>query len=238
MWRLGYKRPIFNCNGGSYGRTKLTRYDYASPGGQVAQNAGSQLGLNAKQSQQAISALLPAISSALKNNTGNPQGLQSLLGALQGGQHQQYLDQPDIYAQPQTRNAGNAILGKLFGSKDVSRAVAGRAAEQTGIGADVLKKMLPMVATMAMGSLSKQTRQPSMASQLAGLALGGGQRQSGGGLGSLLGALTGGNARRQRGYQQQQQQGMGFLGKMLDADGDGNMMDDVLGMAMKQFMKR
>jgi len=125
----------------------------------------------------------------------------------------------------------------LFGSKDVSRAVAGRAAEQTGIGADVLKKMLPMVATMAMGSLSKQTQQPSMASQLAGLALGGGRQQSGG-LGSLLGALTGGNARRQRGYQQQQQQGMGFLGKMLDADGDGNMMDDVLGMAMKQFMKR
>jgi len=206
-------------------------------GGQVAKNAGSQLGLNAKQSQSAIAALLPAISSALKNNTGNPQGLQSLLGALQGGQHEQYLDKPDIYANAGTRNAGNAILGKLFGSKEVSRAVAGRAAKQTGIGADILKKMLPMVATMAMGSLSKQTRQPSMASQLAGLALGGGGRQSGG-LGSLLGALTGGNARRQRGYQQQQQQGMGILGKMLDADGDGNMMDDVLGMAMKQFMKR
>jgi len=93
--------------------------------------------------------------------------------------------------------------------------------------------MLPMVAPMAMGSLSKQTQQPSMASQLAGLALGG-QQQSGG-LGSLLGALTGGNARRQRGYQQQQ--GMGILGKMLDADGDGNMMDDILGMAMKSMMK-
>ncbi len=208
-------------------------------GGQVAQNAGSQLGLNPKQSQQAISALLPAISSALKNNTNNPQGLQSLLGALQGGQHEQYLDQPDIYAQPQTRDAGNAILGKLFGSKEVSRAVAGRAAEQTGIGADVLKKMLPMVATMAMGSLSKQTRQPSVANQLAGLALGGGQQQSGGGLlGGLLGAALGGNKRRARGYEQQRQQGMGILGKMLDADGDGNMMDDVLGMAMKQFMKR
>jgi len=93
---------------------------------------------------------------------------------------------------------------------------------------------------MAMGSLTKQSQQPSMASQLAGLALGA-QNNSGqqsGGLGSLLGALTGGNARRQRGYQQQQQQGMGILGKMLDADGNGNMMDDVLGMAMKQFMKR
>jgi len=214
----------------------------SAQGGKVAKSAGSQLGLNAKQSQSAIAALLPAISSALKNNTGNPQGLQSLLGALQGGQHEQYLDKPDIYSNPQTRNAGNAILGKLFGSKEVSRAVAGQAAKQSGIGAGVLKKMLPMVAAMAMGSLSKQTRQPSMASQLAGLALGGGGgrgRQSGGGglLGGLLGAALGGNARRQRGYEQQRQQGMGFLGKMLDADGDGNMMDDVLKMAMKSMLK-
>ena len=206
-------------------------------GGKAAQNTGSQFGLNAKQSQGAIAALLPAISSALKQNTQQPQGLQALLGALQGGKHEQYLEKADMYGQPETTQQGNAILGHLFGSKEVSRAVAGHASKQSGIGADILKKMLPMVATMAMGSLSKQTRQPSMAQQLAGLALGGGQQQSGG-LGSLLGALTGGNARRQRGYEQQRQQGMGFLGKMLDADGDGSMMDDVLGMAMKQMMKR
>lgn len=209
----------------------------AAQGGKAPQNLGSQFGLNAKQSQGAIAALLPAISSALKKNTASPQGLQGLLGALQGGQHQQYLDNADMYAKPETVQDGNAILGHLFGSKDVSRAVAGHAAKQSGIGADVLKKMLPMVATMAMGSLSKQTQQPSMASQLAGLALGGGGQQQSGGLGSLLGALTGGNARRQRGYQQQQQKGMGILGNLLDADGDGNMMDDVLGMAMKQMMK-
>jgi len=214
----------------------------AAQGGKVAQSAGSQLGLNGKQSQQAIAALLPAISSALKMNTKNPQGLQSLLGALQGGQHEQYLDNADVYGQPDIRDQGNAILGKLFGSKEVSRAVAGRAAEQTGIGADILKKMLPMVATMAMGSLSKQTRQPSMAQQLAGLALGGGgaqnnrgQQQSG--LGGLLGGLLGGGRRQVRQQQQAQSQGMGILGNLLDADGDGNMMDDILGMAMKSMMK-
>ena len=89
---------------------------------------------------------------------------------------------------------------------------------------------------MAMGSLSKQTRQPNMASQLAGLALGGSSQQSAGG--GILGALLGGNKRRTRGYEQQRQQGMGILGNLLDADGDGNVMDDVLGMAMKQMMKR
>ena len=201
--------------------------------GAAAQQAGAQLGLNQSQSQSAIAALLPAISSALKQNTANPQGLAGLLGALQNGQHEQYLDNPQMLGQPQTINDGNAILGHLFGSKEVSRAVAGRASEQTGIGSDVLKKLLPLVATMAMGSLSKQTKAPTMQSALTGLAmqhLMGGQKKSG--LGAILGAVTGANGRQQRQTQQTHQQGMGIIGKMLDADGDGSMMDDILEMAM------
>lgn len=207
----------------------------SAQGGNVAQQAGAQLGLNQQQSQSAIAALLPAISSALKQNTGSPQGLAGLLGALQNGNHDQYLEKPEMLGQPASVTDGNAILGHLFGSKDVSRAVAGRASEQTGIGSDVLKKLLPLVATMAMGSLSKQTRQPTMQSALTGLAmqhLMGGNKQSG--LGSILGAVTGANARQQRQTQQTHQQGMGILGKLLDADGDGSMMDDVLRMAMNR----
>lgn len=207
----------------------------SAQGGNTAQQVGAQLGLNQQQSQSAIAALLPAISSALKQNTANPQGLAGLLGALQGGNHDQYLEKPETLGQAESITDGNAILGHLFGSKDVSRAVAGRASEQTGIGADVLKKLLPLVATMAMGSLSKQTRQPSMQSALTGLAmqhLMGGQKKSG--LGSILGAVTGANARQQRQAQQTHQQGMGIIGKLLDADGDGSMMDDVLRMAMNK----
>ena len=207
----------------------------SAQGGNTAQQVGAQLGLNQQQSQSAIAALLPAISSALKQNTANPQGLAGLLGALQGGNHDQYLEKPETLGQAESITDGNAILGHLFGSKDVSRAVAGRASEQTGIGADVLKKLLPLVATMAMGSLSKQTRQPSMQSALTGLAmqhLMGGQKKSG--LGSILGAVTGVNARQQRQAQQTHQQGMGIIGKLLDADGDGSMMDDVLRMAMNK----
>ena len=205
----------------------------SAQGGAAAQQAGAQLGLNQQQSQSAIAALLPAISSALKQNTASPQGLAGLLQALQGGQHEQYLENPQMLGQPETVNDGNAILGHLFGSKDVSRAVAGHAAQKTGIGADVLKKLLPLVATMAMGSLSKQTRQPDMKSALTGLAmqhLMGGQKKSG--LGAILGAVTGANGRQQRQTQQTHQQGLGIIGKLLDADGDGSMMDDILGMAM------
>ena len=205
----------------------------SAQGGAAAQQAGAQLGLNQQQSQSAIAALLPAISSALKQNTASPQGLAGLLQALQCGQHEQYLENPQMLGQPQTVNDGNAILGHIFGSKDVSRAVAGHAAQKTGIGTDVLKKLLPLVATMAMGSLSKQTKQPTMQSALTGLAmqhLMGGQKKSG--LGAILGAVTGANGRQQRQTQQTHQQGMGIIGKLLDADGDGSMMDDILKMAM------
>ncbi|WP_371397713.1 DUF937 domain-containing protein [Fretibacter rubidus] len=207
--------------------------------GAAVQQAAAQTGMAPDQAQSAIAALLPAISSALKQNTNSPQGLAGLLGALQNGNHQQYLEQPEVLARPEAVQDGNAILGHLFGSKDVSRAVAGRASEQTGIDTGMLKKLLPLVATMAMGSLSKQTAAPSMQSQLAGLAmqhLTGGAPQGGqGGIGGLLGGLLGGARKQQRVQQQAQashQQGMGMIGKMLDADGDGSMMDDILQMAM------
>ncbi len=210
----------------------------SAAGGQAPQQLGQQFGLNAQQSQGAIAALLPAISSALRNNTANPQGLAGLLGALQNGNHSQYLDNPAELAQPAAVNQGNAILGHLFGSKAVSREVAGRAAQQSGVGADVLKKMLPMVAMMAMGSLGKQTTGggasgaiKGMLGQMAMQKLMGGNQASG--IGALLGAVTGGNRRAVRQQQQSHQQGLGLIGKMLDADGDGSSMDDILGMIMK-----
>ena len=203
--------------------------------GAAVQQAAAQTGMAPDQAQNAIAALLPAISSALKQNTQSPQGLAGLLGALQKGQHAQYLDNPAALSRQESVQDGNAILGHLFGSKDVSRAVAGHASKQTGIDTGLLKKMLPLVASMAMGSLSKQTSQPSMQSQLAGLAmkqmLGGGQQS--GGLGGLIGGILGGQRRAQSQAQQSHQQGLGMIGKMLDADGNGSVMDDVLRMAMK-----
>lgn len=209
----------------------------SAQGGNATQQLGQQLGLNQDQTNSALKALLPALSAGLKANTAKPGGIEALLGALQNGNHEQYLDQPERLAQPETINDGNAILGHLLGSKDVSRSVASAASQKTGIGDDVLKMALPMVASMVMGSLSKQTKDPNVGSQLMGM-LGGGQSQpaqqsSGGGLlGGLLGAVMGGGSSNA-----QSQQGggaMGMLGNLLDADGDGSPMDDIFDMVMKK----
>ncbi len=125
-------------------------------GGAVVQNMSKSLGLGESQTQSALGQLLPAVARAMGNNASSGNGLGALLGALGKGNHQQYLDNPQLMGQPDTTNDGNNILGHLFGSKDVSRGIASKASANTGIGSDILKKMLPMVASVAMGALSQK----------------------------------------------------------------------------------
>lgn len=111
------------------------------------------------------------------------------------------------------------MLGQIFGSKDVSRAVADNAASQSGLDSGVLRKMLPLLAMLVTGFMAKQ-------------AGGVGQAQEGGGSGGLggligsLGGLFGGAGAAGSG-------GLGGLGSMLDMNGDGNALDDILRMAGK-----
>lgn len=180
----------------------------------------SQYGLDESQAQSAISSLVPALARGVRNNAQQPDGLAGILGALQSGGNLDALAQPQELAGQQAVDQGNNFLGQIFGSKDVSRGVADRAAEQTGIGSDILKSMLPVLATAVMGSLTRN----------AGSALGqGGQGGQGGGtslggLGDIVGSLLGG------GGGQQQSGMMGMLTQFLDADNDGSILDDVVGM--------
>jgi hypothetical protein len=164
-------------------------------GGGAANVLAQRFGISPDQAVSAVSALAPALASGLQQNAANEGGLQSLLGALADGQHQQYVEDPAALDRPNTVADGNAILGHVLGSKDASRQVASQASAQTGLGADLLKQMLPVVAAMAMGAISQHT-----AGQLGqgsspgggmlgtlGSLLGGGQSPSG--AGALLGIL-------------------------------------------------
>lgn len=133
-----------------------------SQNGQALQQLARQFGLNEEQTRGAVGSLLPAVSQGLKKQMGSQQGFESLLGALSGGNHSRYVDEPESLTDPRAVEDGNGILGHIFGSKDVSRQVASQAASSSGIDLGILKKMLPMVAGMAMGSLSKKGAQASM----------------------------------------------------------------------------
>ena len=125
--------------------------------GNAVAELGRNFGLDQGQSAAAVGQLLPALAAGLSHNTAQPGGLEGLIAALAGGAHERYLEDPSAVAGTGAVQDGNGILGHILGSKDVSRQVAARASAQTGIGADVLQKMLPLVATLAMGALARQT---------------------------------------------------------------------------------
>lgn len=171
-------------------------------GGPVGQLA-SQFGLSPEQVRSAIGQLAPALSGAVEQNAAKPGGQDALQRAVTTGNHARYLDNPAALADPATTEDGNAILGHLLGSKDESRRVAGAAAQSTGISPDVLKQMLPLVATLVMGQLGKSSGGSGggLASVLGGLAGGGGGgssfgSSSGGGAGGMLGSVLGKFLRR------------------------------------------
>ncbi len=116
-----------------------------------------QFNLSQQQTQLALEALLPAFSQGLKRNASDPYGVGAFLTAMASGQHAKYFEDASKAFAPQGVEEGNGILGHLFGSKELSRAVASQAAQATGIGQDVLKQMLPVIASMMMGGLFKQS---------------------------------------------------------------------------------
>jgi hypothetical protein len=133
--------------------------------GQAVNALAQQFGLSQDQTVSALGALVPALAGGLQRNMSSPGGLDQLMSALASGRHNQYLDDVGTLGAMDTVTDGNAILGHILGSRDVSRAVASNASSATGIGPDVLKKMLPVVATLAMGALAKQSAAPSQVGQ-------------------------------------------------------------------------
>ena len=172
-----------------------------------------ELGVSESQAQAGAAALLPAILGGLGKRApaSGAGGIGDLLDQLGGGS----LLDAVVAPQPTPVDRGNDVLGQIFGSKDVSRTVASHASAQTGLDTSLLKKMLPMVAMLVTGYLAKRAR-------AGGGAVAGGS--SGGGLGDLLGGVLGGMGGARGGGLG----GLGGLGAMLDADGNGNPLDDIL----------
>ncbi|MEQ1541933.1 MAG: DUF937 domain-containing protein [Novosphingobium sp.] len=180
-----------------------------------------QLGIPPAIAAAGADALLPAVLGGFRKHAdgagGGDGGLGSLigmLGTLGGGALAANVlgpDETDV-------SKGNDVLGQIFGSKDVSRSVAADASGKSGIDAETLKKMLPLLAMLVGGYLSAR-------------AGGSGAEGSGGlgGLGSILGSMLGNSA----GSAPAQGGGLGGLGSLLDLNGDGNPLDDIIGMAGK-----
>jgi len=173
--------------------------------GQVLQQMATQLGANPEATQSALSQVVGALGKGVAKNVSGG-GLEGLVKALGSGTHSRYLENPSALGHADAITDGNGILGHILGGKEASVALAGQVAGNSGLSQDLVKKLLPMAAAAMMGALSKSTQGgQALTSQFGNLAAAGKSPA----LGGLLG--------------------------MLDADGDGSPVNDVVGLA-KRFL--
>jgi hypothetical protein len=184
-----------------------------SPIGQTLINGASQqLGQDKKQTASALSTALPLILGAMKNNASTPNGAAGLLSALGNRRHSggildslgNILGGGGIDQDVLSDGAG--ILGHVFGGREQN--VAQAVSKSSGMDFSSAMNILKVAGPLVMGVLGKETRQKKVADQ--------------GGLGDLLGGMLGGGG----------QQEQSLVNRLLDADGDGSIIDDVAGMLL------
>ncbi len=116
---------------------------------------GRAYGLSQEQTEALVQAVLPEFSRRIERNTLSRGGLADMLQTLGDPQVRRALDDPQSLTSPEMRSAGIGILDQVLGSKDKSRAVAARAAASTGLSEIIIKQLLPIIAAMIMGGMSK-----------------------------------------------------------------------------------
>jgi len=163
-----------------------------------------QLGLDEGAAQKAVPAAVGTLLGALAQNAQSPSGAEALLGALSRDHDGSILDNlQGMLGNSQKLSEGNSILQHALGGK---RAVVESGLGQSlGIKQDQVGQLLAMLAPVIMGALGKARKQ---------------QGFDAGALARTLGQERGN-------LQQKMPAGLGGLGGLLDADGDGQFVDDI-----------
>ncbi|MCB4808121.1 DUF937 domain-containing protein [Tamlana sp. 62-3] len=172
--------------------------------------AGST-GNDQSKTSSVLTMALPVLMKAMQRNASTPQGAEGLMSALNGKHNGSILDNLgglfDGGVDESVTNDGSKILGHILGSKQ--QGVEQVIGQKAGLDAGSVGNIMKVAAPILMGVLGKQTQQQNVSSS--------------NGIGDLLGGLLGGSSAGQE---------QSFLESILDADGDGSVVDDVAGMLL------
>lgn len=173
----------------------------AAQGGKAYSNLGQQFGIGPEQAQQAVEAVLPAISMGLQQQAQTVQGWQNILSTLSQSQNSaQAFDSDGDGIPDHLENEGQNALGNMFGGPAVTQAVAANAAQFAGLPAAMMQQMLPVIMSMVIGGLFKGAANNGLGGLLGQMMQGGqgsfgqgnfGQGNMGGPLGNILGGMFG-----------------------------------------------
>ncbi len=130
----------------------------AAQGGHGMENLARAYGLSIQQAQAAAEAVMPAFAEAIRQATQSPDAMASLMSLMMSGPYAAFYNQAQpapTPAPPELTQAGTVALDAVFGSTEVSRAMANQLAATTGVGVAVARQMLPSLAALLMGGLAK-----------------------------------------------------------------------------------
>lgn len=180
-------------------------------GKQIIGGASVQSGQPADKTASVLNMALPFLLGAMKKNSASPEGAAGLLGALTNKHDGSILDNLgglfDGGVDDAVQQDGAGILGHILGGNQPK--IENALSKQSGMDAGSVGQILKIAAPILMGVLGKETRQNNVSDS--------------NGLGSLLGGLMGSG---------QQKEEQSFIESLLDADGDGSIIDDVAGIVL------
>jgi hypothetical protein len=187
-------------------------------GGDAVGQISRAVGVGEEETQRAMPELLGVLTGALSRNSSQPEGAKALADALDKDHDGSVLDNIPDFINNFQDGPGEGILRHVLGSR--RPAVEQSLSQQSGLDAGTIGKMLAMLAPVLMGALGKS------------------KREGGLDVGALAGLL---GAERSR-AEQAAPESAGLLTQLLDADGDGQVVDDVgkigMGLLGKLFGKR
>ncbi|MCM4152280.1 DUF937 domain-containing protein [Arenibacter sp. N53] len=185
-------------------------------GKQLISGVAGQTGQPENKTADVLSMAMPLLLGAMKKNVSSPKGAEGLMSALSSKHDGGLLDNlGGLFGGGVDQSVmadGAGILGHVFGGKqaNVENALSQKSGLDAGAVADILKIAAPLV----MAYLGKQKAQSNV--------------NDANGLNTLLGSMLGG----------QPQQNQSLITTLLDADGDGSVLDDVAGMVMGTGKKK
>lgn len=183
-------------------------------GGRGLSQLAQQFGLDDGKAQDLAHMLAPAIGQAAKKRAEGGQA-DTVLAFMRGEDKASFFDDSAAAATPEGMAQGRSFLESLMGDAGATDGLASAAAERTGVDPDTVAQFLPALAAMAQGGLQKQMPDAAIDAMSSG----------GGLMGMVSGLMGGGGSGKGNGLQ--------MLNDLLDADGDGSAVDDILGRFMK-----
>jgi hypothetical protein len=159
----------------------------SAQGGQLVPNLAQRFGLSEEQITCAIEALTPALAIGLNRAAEEPQVFEKTVGALAATSRYSFFDEPAAAESDDSVALGRDLVSDLFGSPAETGQVLQAAARESGVRADILGQLLPILASILLSGLTKSINDKGLGGLL-------GQLASSGALGGLLEQILGGGA--------------------------------------------